>query len=245
MAAVSRRGGVRSGYSYGIEPRVMNTPEAFQILRGDTAKVKAYVGKVGEPVYDTQRKTLVMMDGTTAGGSAMALEARKIKAGTANVKINGGTEADLSSDITLVVNPGTVPTGIQVVTNPEGQAAGQYLEISYLDQTGAAQKYYVSLASLVTLATYTAGSGIKIDGNVISIDPDKFLTDLIATDGGLAKDATGKLYVDVEDLVDPNSSLEITDDGKLSVLLLSADAGNNLKLGSDGGLYFPADLGTL
>ena len=47
----------------------MTTPVNHnKILRGTTAKVKAYTGPAGELVFDTERRTLFIQDGLTPGG---------------------------------------------------------------------------------------------------------------------------------------------------------------------------------
>lgn len=246
----------------------MNTPDWQQQYTASTTALAGQTAKEGVFVVDTSKFTGVVMDGTTAGGHPLAKESRKIKAGTPNVKINDGTEATLAGDITITVLPGTVPGGMVVVTNPEGKDPGEYLEVSYTDTDGAAQKYYVSLNKLVD--KYLAGAGIKIDGNTISVDaatlvgaiakPGEGLAvdedgnlivspgQLVAPEGsGLKVDENGKLMVDLTQLVatDPNSPLQIVD-GKITLgSLISADAGNNLKEGSDKKVYYPANLGTL
>ncbi len=47
---------------------------SFQFLRGTTAKIAAYIGLIGEVTVDTDKKTLVVHDGVTPGGSAMVPE---------------------------------------------------------------------------------------------------------------------------------------------------------------------------
>ena len=58
---------VKDGLINGIEN--MTTPVNHnKILRGTTAKVKAYTGPAGELVFDTERRTLFIQDGLTPGG---------------------------------------------------------------------------------------------------------------------------------------------------------------------------------
>lgn len=283
----------------------MNTPNFQKQYNAPTTVLNANAYEQAVLAVDTTKNTAVVFDGVTKGGHPLALEARKIVAGSPNVKINDGTEASLGADITIKVLPGTIPGGMVQVTNPAGQPEGEYLEVSYTDTDGSAQKYYVNLSKLVD--KYLAGEGIKIDGNTISIDAAKLVTDVVATGGGLVTDKDGNLVVDptafvdatkglgvvdgkivvkpaadggikfnekgelvaeltdiiagdtngpikVEDgkitidftqLIDPASPLAVTADGKLTIKLISEDAGNNLKAGTDKGVFFPADLGTL
>lgn len=283
----------------------MNTPRLQKQYRAATTVLNTLSGDQAVTAVDITKNTLVVFDGSTRGGHPLAKEARKIVAGTPNVKINDGAEASLSGDITIKVLPGTIPGGMVQVTNPAGQPEGEYLEVSYTDTDGTAKKYYVSLSKLVD--KYLAGEGIKIDGNTISVDAAKLVTDVAATGGGLVTDAegnlvvdptafidaakglavtdgkvgvklaadgglklnaqgelvaelsdvigsdadgpiqveNGKVVIDVSQLIDPDGPLSVTEDGKLTVKLISADAGNNLKAGSDGGVFFPSDFGTL
>lgn len=48
--------------------------DKFQIKRGNTAKVNAYVPILGEPVYDYTLKRLRLGDGVTAGGASLTLD---------------------------------------------------------------------------------------------------------------------------------------------------------------------------
>lgn len=83
-----------------------NTPYPQRVVSATTAALANDAGTEGEIIFDKNKKTLVGMDGATPGGNPLALEARKIKSGTEGLKINGGTEADLSADITLTAELG-------------------------------------------------------------------------------------------------------------------------------------------
>lgn len=244
-----------------------NTPQPQQQLGATSDVLKSKAGAARQLIVDTTKNTAVIMDGSTMGGHPMAKESRKLKSGSPNVKINDGAEADLSGDITITVLPGTVPGGMVVVTDPEGQEAGQYLQVSYTDTDGQAAKYYVNLNKLVD--KYLAGSGIKIVDNTVSVDAATFVSAVAAVGGGIVTDAEGKLMIAPGQLITASKGLAVDSNGKLVVdltvlvsddannlitvkdnkLLLSsvvsADEGNILAAGSDGKVYFPADLGTL
>ena len=78
-----------------------NTPSPQRAARATTAALANKAGVSGEIIFDTDKNTLVGMDGATNGGHPMALESRKIKSATTGLTINGGTEASLSADITV------------------------------------------------------------------------------------------------------------------------------------------------
>lgn len=210
-----------------------NTKSPVQQYGATQAELAAKAGVARQLVIDTTNNTVVVMDGVTAGGHPMAKAAVKIKSGSPNLKINGGSEATLSQDITVTMLPGYVPTGFAFEENPTGQTPGKYMVIKYTDQDGNPGSYYVPAAILVDI--YTGGDGIEITGdNVVK-----------AKLGAGLKIADGKIVIDWDTILDANSMLKI-EDGKLTTKpLISADAGNNLSEGSDGGVYFPSDFGTL
>lgn len=75
-----------------------NTPAPVQQYRGPSTLVEAYTGPAGELVVDTTKNTVVVQDGTTAGGHPLAKESVKIVAESNMVLVNGTTEASLASD---------------------------------------------------------------------------------------------------------------------------------------------------
>lgn len=44
----------------------------LQLRRGNTSQITAFTGAIGEATYDTERKTIVVHDGSTVGGSLLA-----------------------------------------------------------------------------------------------------------------------------------------------------------------------------
>lgn len=83
------------------------TPTAIQQYRGTTAQHASYTGKVGELTVDTDKKVVVVHDGTTAGGIPMAREDRKVT-GDTHLKVNGSTEGTLAGDVALTLDMTTV-----------------------------------------------------------------------------------------------------------------------------------------
>lgn len=234
----------------------INTAVPIKQLGNTTEQLISKKGIARQLVVDTTKNTVVIMDGATNGGHPLAKEAIKIKSASPNLKINGGNEATLSSDITITLLPGYVPTGFAFVENPEGEPEGKYLEILYTDTDGEPGAYYVNAAILVD--TYTAGSGIIVSGdNVISVDPTAISAGAFAAEnGGLEVTDDGKLKLLLGEglkLVDGQLTLDIDTgglleikDGKLAMKsVVSADDDNILAEGSDGGAYMPGDLGSL
>ena len=87
------------------------TPDAIQQYRGTTAQHAAYTGKVGELTVDTDKKVVVVHDGSTAGGIPMAREDRKVT-GDTHLKVNGSTEGTLAGDVTLTLDMTSVATDL-------------------------------------------------------------------------------------------------------------------------------------
>lgn len=87
------------------------TPDAIQQYRGTTAQHASYTGKVGELTVDTDKKVVVVHDGTTAGGIPMAREDRKVT-GDTHLKVNGSAEGTLAGDVALTLDMTTVATDL-------------------------------------------------------------------------------------------------------------------------------------
>lgn len=234
----------------------LNTPVPIRQVGNTTEQLISKKSVAKQILVDTAKNTVVVMDGKTYGGHPLAKEAVKIKSASPNLKINGGTIADLSGDITITVLPGYMATGFEFVENPEGEPEGKYLKITYSDDEGGSSEAYVNAALLVD--TYSAGDGIVISGeNVISVDPAAISAGAFAAeDGGLEvtddgklklslgpglKIENGQLTLDIE-----TGGLLTMQDGKLVLgSVVSADFDNILAEGSDKGAYMPGDLGSL
>lgn len=250
----------------------LNTPVPRREVGNTTEQLLSKKGVARQIVVDTTKKTVAVMDGETYGGNPLAREAIKIISASPNLKINGGAEASLASDITITVLPGYMATGFRFVENPEGEPEGKYLEITYSDSDGSSSIAYVDAALLVD--TYKAGVGILIAGdNTISVDSTAISAGAFAADGGgLEVTEEGRLAVKAGDGIqldngavaaklgaglkivdgavtldiDENSLLKVTEAGKLALKsLVSTDADNILAEGSDNGVYMPGDLGSL
>lgn len=99
------------------------TPDAIQQYRGTTAQHAAYTGKVGELTVDTDKKVVVVHDGSTAGGIPMAREDRKVT-GDTHLKVNGSTEGTLAGDVTLTVDMTSLATDLVSTDANNGLSVG-------------------------------------------------------------------------------------------------------------------------
>ena len=99
------------------------TPDAIQQYRGTTAQHAAYTGKVGELTVDTDKKVVVVHDGSTAGGIPMAREDRKVT-GDTHLKVNGSTEGTLAGDVTLTLDMTSVATDLVSTDANNGLSVG-------------------------------------------------------------------------------------------------------------------------
>ena len=73
---------------------------AIQFRRGTTTEHNSFTGLVGEVTVDTTKKTVVVHDGSTAGGYALALEGAAVSSSTGAFSSNvtvGGTLAVTST----------------------------------------------------------------------------------------------------------------------------------------------------
>ena len=82
-----------------------------QLRRGTTAQINTFTGAVGEVTVDTDKKTLVVHDGTTAGGTPL-LKASQLVDSSETVKgvVELATQAEVNTgiDTTRVVTPATL-----------------------------------------------------------------------------------------------------------------------------------------
>lgn len=79
---------------------------ALKLRRGTTTQHNTFTGAAGEVTVDTTKKTVVVHDGATAGGSPLAKESRTINTSGG---ITGG--GDLSADRTLTLTDTGVTAG--------------------------------------------------------------------------------------------------------------------------------------
>ena len=147
---------------------------------------------------------------------------------------------DITNYAGTVVATVTIPSSVsmlesaELVTNPAGQPAGTYFHFVFRLADNTTSDLYVDVTSLIDI--YTAGAGIDITSNKVSVD--------LTTGGGLEMSAVGDagtLQVKMSDLVsaDAGNAIEVSStDGKLFVdpgVVVSTDTGNIITAGTDGG----------
>lgn len=145
------------------------------------------------------------------------------------------TFADNSTASVTFNVAGTTISGNVSFTPQVGLKAGTYLHFIWAMSDNSVVDTYVDVTELIDV--YTAGQGITIVGNTISAK--------LGT--GIKFDESGNIMVDFTNVVstDMNNALQAGADGKLSVKVVSADADNVIKTGTDkGALLTGNDLKT-
>ena len=113
---------------------------AFQRRRGTTSQHASFTGLNAELTVDTDKKTVVVHDGSTAGGTPLAKERNPLNAQT-------GTSYTLAETDKDAVVTASNASAITVTINNSVFAAGDRITVV---QTGAGQ------------VTFAAGAGVTI-----------------------------------------------------------------------------------
>ena len=113
---------------------------AFQRRRGTTSQHASFTGLNAELTVDTDKKTVVVHDGSTAGGTPLAKERNPLNAQT-------GTSYTLAATDKDAVVTASNASAITVTINNSVFAAGDRITVV---QTGAGQ------------VTFAAGAGVTI-----------------------------------------------------------------------------------
>lgn len=114
---------------------------AFQRRRGTTTQHASFTGLAGELTVDTTKKTVVVHDGSTAGGVPLAKERPSLNAQTGTSYTLADTDA---SKVVTASNAGA----ITITVPPATYVAGDIVTVI---QTGAGQ------------VTFAEGSGVTIN----------------------------------------------------------------------------------
>lgn len=154
-----------------------NTVAPIQMYRGTTAQHGAYTGPVGELTVDTDKLTVVVQDGTTAGGHPLAKEAVKVISGSDYVTINNGTETTLAGDVTIDVAADELVKGIVATDDPllyvdDSSKVAAKLSVTYDVLTGAFQVIGQDGSTVVASATIPGATTAVKAVNLVDAKPD-------------------------------------------------------------------------
>lgn len=187
-------------------------------------------GSAGTAAYATE-----LAEGGTSVAAVRAVfngNDKTVEGGSSPARV---TFADNSTASVTFNVAGTTISGKISFTPQVGMKAGTYLHFIWALSDGSVADTYVDVTELIDV--YTAGQGITINGHTISAK--------LGT--GIKFDESGNIVVDFTNTVstDTNNALKEGADGKLSVKVVSADAGNVIKTGTDqGALLTENDLKT-
>ena len=113
----------------------------LQLRRGTTAEHSSFIGAAGEPTYDTDKKSLVLHDGITPGGTGIA-----------------STEDEVNQDIAIASKAPQVTTYTKVEVN--GLLVGKVDDSQVLTNVPA-NAVFTDTAYVIPLATSSVIGGIK------------------------------------------------------------------------------------
>lgn len=187
-------------------------------------------GSAGTAEYST-----ALAEGGTSVAAVRAVfngDDKTVEGGSSPVSVPFDDTSSVS--VTFAVS-GTTVSGTVSFTPQVGLKAGTYLHFIWALSDNSVVDTYVDVTELIDV--YTAGQGITIVGNTISAK--------LGT--GIKFDESGNIVVDFTNTIsaDTNNALQAGADGKLSVKVVSADAGNVVKTGTDkGALLTENDLKT-
>ena len=192
--------------------------------------IKTTKGTAGTATFSTE-----MLTGGTSVAAVRAVfdgNDKTVEGGTspARVTFDDNSTASVSFNVSGTTISGTVSFTPQV-----GLKTGTYLHFIWALSDNSVVDTYVDVTELIDV--YTAGQGINIAGHTISAK--------LGT--GIKFDESGNIVVDFTNTVstDTNNALKEGADGKLSVKVVSANAGNVIKTGTDqGALLTENDLKT-
>lgn len=192
--------------------------------------IKTTKGTAGTATFSTE-----MLTGGTSVAAVRAVfngDDKTVEGGSSPARVT--FDDNSTASVTFNVS-GTTISGTVSFTPQVGLKTGTYLHFIWALSDNSVVDTYVDVTELIDV--YTAGQGINIDGHTISAK--------LGT--GIKFDESGNIVVDFTNTVstDTNNALKEGADGKLSVKVVSANAGNVIKTGTDqGALLTENDLKT-
>lgn len=192
--------------------------------------VKTTKGTAGTATFSTEMLT----GGTSVAAVRVVFDGndKTVEGGTSPARVTFDDNSTASVTFNVA---GTTISGNVSFTPQVGLKTGTYLHFIWALSDNRVVDTYVDVTELIDV--YTAGQGITIDGHTISTK--------LGT--GIKFDESGNIVVDFTNTVstDTNNALKEGADGKLSVKVVSANAGNVIKTGTDqGALLTENDLKT-
>ena len=154
----------------------------IQLRRGTTAETNAFTGAVGEVTVDTNKKTVVVHDGTTVGGFPVASKANAD--GTISLIKKDGTSAGEINSAGLFNNTLTSTNTNQALTAAQGKVLKDLADtkLATTSAFGVGQTWQNMTSSRVSGTTYTNSttrtielyiqtgvnsSSVTVDGSVL------------------------------------------------------------------------------
>ena len=125
---------------------------AFQRRRGTTSQHASFTGLNAELTVDTDKKTVVVHDGSTAGGTPLAKERNPLNA-------QSGTSYTLAATDKDAVVTASNASAITVTINNSVFAAGDRITVV---QTGAGQVTFAQGAGVTIVSTGATASAPKL-----------------------------------------------------------------------------------
>lgn len=209
-------------------------------IQGDyhlSVALKGNNGEWSEPLP----VTVTTVQGTAGQGSGtITLPDGATSATAIRVMFNGeSVEADGTTSATATFDDGSTAAVSWTVAGSTANATvnftpqiglieGTYLQIIWLYQDGTVHDTFVDLSQLIDV--YTAGNGIAISSNEISVR----LTSNLQFTGGAVDINLANLSANLIS-TDANNALKQGADSKLAVKVVSGNAGNVLTTGTDAG----------
>ena len=135
----------------------------IQYRRGNTANMSTFTGANGEMVVDTDKKVVVVHDGATAGGFAMAPINNPVFTGTVNAAALNVSGATSSGKITLAGNTstfGSLMTSASELATVSAIAANGTINYDFTTQSVL---YYSTNAASNWTVNFRASSGTQVN----------------------------------------------------------------------------------
>ena len=142
----------------------------IQLRRGTTAETYAFTGAVGEVTVDTDKKTVVVHDGTTVGGTPL-LNANQLVDSTTTVKgiVRLATESDITnSSETAVVTPKNV-AGMLVGIGSLAKGFRALFSARLTQMTGTNTSNNKIITCTITAHELSAGDVVSVNYGYLSL----------------------------------------------------------------------------